>query len=157
MSSAPKTFVAASATAAVAAAVAASANAIIPSNRKQPEVFSLLDSDDEGNAIAPSKQKQPEVFSLLDSDDEGIAMGTFPNIRTKSKLPTHLVDEMESLLTIALAEYLVRDIRPIDQVIKEIGRLLISVDLSKYEKIVRDDMNTLLDYAVGEIDYEESL
>ena len=84
-------------------------------------------------------------------------MGTFPNIRTKSKLPTHLVDEMESLLTIALAEYLVRDIGTIDQVINEIGRLLTSVDLSKYEKIVRDDMNTLLDYAVGEIDYEESL
>ena len=84
-------------------------------------------------------------------------MGTFPNIRTKSKLPPHIVDEMESLSTIALAEYLVRDIGTIDQVINEIGRLLTSVDLSKYEKIVRDDMNTLLDYAVGEIDYEESL
>ena len=98
---------------AVAAAVAASADAIIP-----------------------SKQKQPEVFSLLDSDDKGDAMDTFPNIRSKNKLPPHIVDEMESLLTIALAKYLVRDIGPIDKIVQEVERLLTSANLSEYEKIV---------------------
>jgi hypothetical protein len=110
----------------------------IHSKRRQPEVISL-DYIDKDKAI-PLKRGKPEGISLDSDDDWSVGEdlppkrteGSFPNIGAKSKLPTHIVDEMEGLSRVSLAEYLIRDMRPFDEVIKEIDRLLTSADLPKY-------------------------